>query len=219
MAPPTASSGSATREPHTPAAPGCAVSFVLAHPNVAEPLQLDEVFDPARPLEIDIGCGKGRFLLARAAATPETQYLGVDRLLERVRKTDGKLCRAGLRNVRLLRLEAGYTVAFLLPPHRVRTFYVYFPDPWPKRRHHKRRLMSPEFREAVWSRLVPGGRIEFATDHLDYLAEIQRLFRGDPRFREVPPLPRSEAERTDFEIIFRSQGLPIGECAFQTGHG
>ena len=190
-------------------------SVVIRPPNVTEALPAKALFDPSRPLEVDVGCGKGRFLLARAAAHPEVQFLGIDRLLERIRKVDRKVQRAGLDNVKLLRLEAFYSVGFLLPLHRVRTFYIFFPDPWPKRRHHKRRLFGPAFLDALWSRLEAGGTVQVATDHLDYFAEIRKRLRADPRFREVPPLVRNAAEQTDFELIFRGQGLPVGECAFE----
>ena len=93
--------------------------------------------------------------------------------------------------------------------------FVAFTDPWPKRRHHRRRLFGPEFLDVLWSRLETGGTIQVATDHLDYFAVIRKQLSGDPRFREVPHLMRSADEQTDFELIFRGQGLPIGECAFE----
>jgi tRNA (guanine-N7-)-methyltransferase len=189
-------------------------TFVIDVPDVTASLPFDSLFDPARPLEVDVGCGFGRFLLARAAAHPERQFLGIDRQLGRIRKIDRKLARAGLTHVRLLRLEAFYSLQFLLPLHRVRTFHVYFPDPWPKRRHHRRRLFSEAFLDVLWSRLEPGGTVEVATDHLDYFADIRKRLAADARFREVPHMPRGEAEQTDFELIFRRQGLPVGECAF-----
>lgn len=199
----------------SPTAPGAATS-IIRPPAIDTPLVINDLFDPALPLEVDCGCGKGRFLLARAAAHPEMQFLGIDRMLVRIRKLDGKIQRAGLTNVRLLRMEAFYSLQHLLPPHRLRTVYVFFPDPWPKRRHHRRRLFGPAFLDVLWSRLEPGGRVQVATDHLDYFAEIRTCLSADARFREVPHLVRDEAEQTDFERIFRGQGLPIGACAFET---
>ena len=180
------------------------------------PLPLDALFDPARPLEIEIGCGKGRFLSARAAKHPETQYLGIERLKDRVRKLDRKACRLRLDNLRILRLEAFYTFYYLLPPHRLRTVYVFFPDPWPKRKHHDRRLFSPLFLDLLWARLEIGGAVQVATDHAAYFAEIRAGLAADPRFREIPAMERTEDEQTEFERIFRRQGLAIGQCAFQT---
>jgi len=191
-------------------------STVVIRPlTVSEPLPLDAFFDPGKPLEVDLGCGKGRFLLARAAGHPDVQFLGIDRMLVRIRKLDRKIVRLGLTNVRLLRLEAFYSLQYLIPPHCIQALYIFFPDPWPKRRHHKRRLFSDEFMDVLWDRLKPGGTVQVATDHLDYFDEIRRKLSGDRRFREVPHLVRGESEQTDFELIFRGQGLPIGECAFQ----
>jgi tRNA (guanine-N7-)-methyltransferase len=191
-------------------------SIVIPVTSLTTPLPFDTLFAPSRPLEIEIGCGKGRFLTARAAKNPETQYLGIERMLSRVRKLDKKACRLKLDNVRVLRLEAFYTFYYLLPPHRVRAVYVFFPDPWPKRHHHNRRLFSPLFLDALWVRLEVGGAVQVATDHLDYFEDIRKVLRADPRFKEIPAMERGEDEQTEFEHIFRSQGLPIGQCAFQT---
>jgi tRNA (guanine-N7-)-methyltransferase len=192
------------------------MSNVIPVTHLTTPLPIDSVFDPARPLEIEIGCGKGRFLTARAAKHPETQYLGIERMLSRVRKLDKKIARLMLGNVRALRLEAFYTFYYLLPSHRVRTVYVFFPDPWPKRHHHNRRLFSPLFLDALWARLEVGGTVQVATDHLDYFEDIRKRLGADPRFQEIQAMERDESEQTEFEHIFRSQRLPIGQCAFQT---
>jgi len=103
-----------------------------------------------------------------------------------------------------------------LPAHRVRSVYVFFPDPWPKRHHHNRRLFSPLFLDALWARLEIGGTVQIATDHLDYFDEIRTRFAADPRFREIPAMERAPHEQTEFEHIFRSQCLPIGQCGFQS---
>jgi tRNA (guanine-N7-)-methyltransferase len=205
-----------TANPHRRGAQAPAPSRVIPVADPTVPLPLDTLFDPGRPLEIEIGCGKGRFLAARAAKCPETQFLGIERMLSRVRKLDKKAGRQRLDNLRVLRLEAFYTFYYLLPVHRVRTVYVFFPDPWPKRRHSSRRLFSPLFLDALWMRLEIGGTVQVATDHPDYFAEIRARLGADRRFKEVPAMERAEDEQTEFEHIFRSQGLPIGQCAFMT---
>jgi len=205
-----------TDETHTRNARLQDLAHVIHVTDPTVPLPLDTLFDPACPLEIEIGCGKGRFLSARASKHPETQYLGIERLLPRVRKLDKKASRLGLENLRVLRLEAFYTFYYLLPPHRVRTVYVFFPDPWPKRRHQSRRLFGPLFLDALWKRLEVGGTVEVATDHPGYFADIRACLSADPRYREVQAMERSEDEQTEFEHIFRSQGLPINQCAFRT---
>ncbi len=199
-----------------PVARAVPATVLLSPASLEAPLPVDELFDPARPLEVDCGCGKGRFLMARAAAHPDVQFLGIDRMLGRTQKLDRKIVRAGLANVKLLRMEAFYSLQQLLPPHRARTIYIFFPDPWPKRRHHRRRLFGPEFRDVLWTRLVPGGTVQVATDHLDYFADIRKCLAADARFREVPHMVRNAAEQTDFELYYRAHGYPVGECAFET---
>ncbi|MBR1920806.1 MAG: tRNA (guanosine(46)-N7)-methyltransferase TrmB [Kiritimatiellae bacterium] len=176
-------------------------------------------FDLSRPLEIEVGCGKGRFLAARAAAEPGCDFLGIERMLERVRLFAGKCRRGGLENVRILRLEALYAFHYLLPAHHARRVYVFFPDPWPKKKHHAHRLFGPLFRTALWKRLEVGGRIEFATDHAEYFGEVCRGFAADARYERVEPMPRPKEVWTEFETMFREQGLPIHSAAWRSLDG
>lgn len=171
--------------------------------------------DLARPLEIEVGCGKGRFLTRRAAANPDCDFIGIERMLGRVRLFAGKCRRAGLRNARILRLEALYTFHYLLPPHHARRVYVFFPDPWPKRKHHSHRLFGPLFLDALWKRLEIGGRIEFATDHAEYFEAVCGCFARDSRFRRVDPMPRPQEVWTEFETMFRAKGMPVHSAAWE----
>ena len=179
------------------------------------PLALDALCGES-PVEVEIGCGNGRFLAARAAKNPDTHYIGIERMLGRVRKLNRKAERLPAANLHVLRLEAFYTFYYLLPEHRLRTVYVFFPDPWPKRRHHRHRLFSPLFLDALWVRLAVGGTVQIATDHPSYFEEARARFLSSPRFREIPPMIRAEDEQTDFEQTFLRQGLPIWSCAFQS---
>lgn len=179
------------------------------------PLPLNAMFDMTKPLEIEIGCGNGRFLSTRASTHRTTNYIGIERMLGRVRKLDRKATRLQLDNLRILRLEAFYTFYYLLPAHAVQTVYVFFPDPWPKRRHNHNRLLSARFLDTLWMRLAHGGIIQIATDHKGYFDQTMEVFGSAPRFRSVPPMERTPEEQTEFEQGFRSQGLPIYGCAFQ----
>lgn len=172
-------------------------------------------FPPDVPLEVEVGCGKGRFLVSRAVRHPERRFLGIERIPERVRCFDAKCRRMGLANADVLRLEALYTFHYLLPAHGVSVVYVFFPDPWPKRRHHSHRLFGPRFLDALHHRLVTGGRVEFATDHAEYAGVVERCFAADRRFRPVTPMERGPDEWTEFETLFRSQGLPIRTAAWE----
>jgi len=173
-------------------------------------------FDAARPLEIEVGCGKGRFLTRRAADNPDCDYLGIERMLGRVRSFAGKCERMGLANAHVLRLEALYTFHYLLPAHGVRRVYVFFPDPWPKRKHHSHRLFGPLFLDALWKRLELGGKLEFATDHAEYFGVVCECFAADPRFRRVDPMPRPREVWTEFETMFREKGMEVYSAAWQS---
>ena len=190
-------------------------SALLTPPAADAPLELGDFLPPDAPLEIDLGCGAGRFLLARAAANPNVRYIGIDRMACRIRKLDARIVRDGPPNVRLLRAEALHALEIHLPRKRVRALYIHFPDPWPKRRHHARRLFAqPHFLEILTNLLVPNGTLQIATDHADYFSHIQKILAPDPRFQPIPPTPRLPHERTDFEVLFRSKNLPIHEAAY-----
>lgn len=167
---------------------------------------------PEYPFEIDLGCGKGRFLLARAGKFPGTNFLGIDRQLGRIRRIDRKALRAGLNNVRVLRLDGYYTVTYLVPPQSVDTYYIFYPDPWPKGKHHHNRIFNELFMDAIARTLKPGGKIHASTDHLPYFEEICKLLRNDTRLEETEPFVPSADEVTDFELIF-SHKTP-GRCSF-----
>jgi len=189
-------------------------SAIIASTDATDTLSLDRVFpDGRRPLEVDVGCGKGRFLLARAQAHPSTNFLGLDRLMKRLKLVDARIVRANLSNVRLLHLDAVYVVESLLPAASVGAFYIFFPDPWPKRRHHRRRLFSPTFLDALDRTLLPDGQVNVATDHADYFAEISKLLQRDPRFVDAPAFQPAEHERTHFELTFMKAGAPIYRCS------
>ena len=106
-------------------------------------VRLEEIFArPERPLEVDLGCGDGSFLVEMAAAHPERNFLGVERLFGRVGKTAKRIALRGLTNARVLRLESTYALAWLLPAASVSRLHLLCPDPWPKKGHHRRRLFN-----------------------------------------------------------------------------
>jgi len=182
------------------------------------PLPLERWFPAGetgpRPLEVDIGCGKGRFLLARAAAHPGVDFLGVDRMLGRLHKVDRKAVRRELKNIRWLRLDAYYAVTYMIPANSVTTYYIFFPDPWPKKRHREHRLFNPAFLDSLFRTLTVGGRVHFVTDHLPYFDDVVAVIHADQRFAEIPPFEPPDEERTDFELLFLGK-TPIGRYSFE----
>ena len=178
-------------------------------PNWVDRFNWPEVFGTAQPVVVDLGCGKGNFLLWLAGANPGMNYLGVDRLLIRLRKVDKKIQRAQLKNVRLLRIEASYLVTRLIPDSSICAYFIFFPDPWPKRRHHSRRLINPGFVAELNRSLEPGGEINIATDHEDYFRHIENVMETAGSFEDLPPLTFPEDARTEFETEFLKAGHSV----------
>jgi tRNA (guanine-N7-)-methyltransferase len=166
-----------------------------------------EIRRDGRPLEVDLGCGDGSFLIAMARHHPERDFLGVERLLGRVRKVCRKVTRGGLPNARVLRLESRYVVEWLLPAGSVSRLHLLCPDPWPKARHHRRRLVRAEFLTAVRSALEPGGEFLFMTDHEDYFLWTQEKVAGFGGFERLEWEEDSFFHpKTDFQQLWESEG-------------
>src|SRR5256714_3665478 len=125
--------------------------------NLTSALEFDKVFSRPAPLEIDLGCGDGGFLVALAQENPAHNFLGIERLLGRVRSVCRKVARLDLKNARILRMESNYAVTHLLPSGSVTTFHLLFPYPWPNLRHHGRRVFTPVFCHSIQRALVGGG--------------------------------------------------------------
>ncbi len=213
--------------PNTLNAPGAAAAYRASNyaaeaaaaepapPRAAAPGSEDAIpwgdyFDLSRPIDADIGCGMGRFILTRAPAHPERQYLGMELESARIVHIDVAARRAGLENLRLLQGDALRTLP-LLPDAFLDLATVFFPDPWPKRKHWARRLVQEPFLDAVHRVLKPGALLHLATDQIPYFEDMVRLLSADARFERTETMPRTPEEWTDFERIFRAQGLPIGE--------
>lgn len=168
---------------------------------------------PEQPLEVDIGSGKGRFLVARSGKFPETNFLGIERQLGRIHSSGRRCERAGRENVRVFRMEGYYAISQMMPEKYVANYYFFFPDPWPKARHHDQRLFNPSFMDALFRTLEDDGCLHVATDHLPYFDEIYELLQKDERFEETETFVPDEEETTDFELIFAHK--QIGRCSFR----
>ena len=179
------------------------------------PLKLTELFPKQQPLEVELGAGDGSFLARYAQLHPERNFLGVERLLGRLRKIDRKGLRAGLDNLRLIRIEASYLIQYLLPRESVVAVHVYFPDPWPKRKHRKNRLVNSAFVETLAKVLPPGGSVFLRTDDADYFAQMTEVFGANSAFCPLEtPAERLEIT-TDFERAFQARGIPTLRAAYR----
>ena len=173
------------------------------------------LFPQSQPLEIELGCGDASFLVEYARRYPQQNYIGVERLLGRIQKLDRKGRRAGLTNLRGVRIESSYFLQYLLLPHAASALHIYFPDPWPKKKHHRLRLINESFPARARAALAPDGMVYLRTDHTEYFQQMQDVFGAAKEFKSVET-PSSLAEiMTDFEREFNAQGIPTLRAAYQ----
>jgi tRNA (guanine-N7-)-methyltransferase len=176
--------------------------------NYFAPLDLMEVFGRLAPLEVDLGCGDGGFIAELAARFPERNFLGIERLGGRILRGCKKASRLGVRNIRYLRIESSYAIQYLLPAGSVAVVHLLFPDPWPKRKHKRRRIVQPAFLESVHHLLAPGGHFRIATDQEKYFTTIRELILPG-MFVEKAISPNESFPITTFERHFLAEGAPI----------
>lgn len=183
--------------------------------SITEPLSLEHFFVRPQPVEVELGSGDGSFLVRYAERHPDRNLLGVERLLGRLRKIDRKALRAGLANLRLIRIEAAYFIEYLLPRASVTAVHVYFPDPWPKRKHRKNRLINACFPDLVRRALAPGGTVYLRTDDADYFRQMNASFAAHSGFRPVETPSELRELPTDFERDFQARGIKTLHAAYQ----
>jgi tRNA (guanine-N7-)-methyltransferase len=189
--------------------------LLVALRSIVEPLGLAELFPKPQPLEIELGCGDASFLVEYAGQHPERNFIGVERLLGRLRKLDRKGRRAGLANMRGVQIESSYFLKYLLPPRSASALHVYFPDPWPKKRHHKKRLINESFPQLACAALAPGGGIYLRTDDEDYFAQMTGVFGTSKEFQRIETPPELAELFTDFEREFRARGIQTLRAAYR----
>jgi len=166
------------------------------------------------PMVVEIGFGRGEFLRNLAALRPEVAHVGVEVSFKRVLKMARRLARSGIRNVRLVEGTGEELVGELLPESSVETFWINFSDPWPKKRHHRRRLIQPPFVRDLALRLQPGGCVEIATDHEGYAGWIDEALSAEPLLENVhapQPFLREVPGRmrTAYQLEWLREGRPL----------
>lgn len=185
--------------------------------------QLDfaRIFGRAGPVHMEIGSGKGTFLVAQAQAQPEVNFLGIEWARKFYRHAVDRIGRWGLRNVRIVRADAATFLRDFVPQESVDCFHVYFPDPWPKKRHHKRRFLQSSNLEVLIRCLKPGGEIRIATDHADYFEQIREVtsaYSGkleEIEFERPAGAREGELTGTNYERKYVKQSRPIYTAAFR----
>ena len=193
----------------------------LIHPitSAIELIDLAGLFPAEQPLELELGCGDGSFTLQYALAHPDRNIVALERLIGRITKLDRKGHRAGLKNLRLLRAEAAYVLEYLLPPGTLDAIHVYFPDPWPKKRHHKNRLISEPLPSLAKRLLKTEGVVYLRTDNVEYFEQMLKVFDGAAGFERAETPEPLKALVTDFEQEFNAQDIPTNHAGYRKNGG
>jgi len=178
------------------------------------PLRWAELFGNDNPVELEIGSGKGTFLTEQAKARPEVNFFGIEWANWYFHYAADRLRRNGCANARMVRAEALYFLDEFVPDESLSVLHVYFPDPWPKTRHHKRRLVQEPFLKQVERILVPGGRLQVVTDHKGYFEEnIEPAVRASRLtvidYNRPGSAGEGEFVGTNFERKYRREGRPF----------
>lgn len=191
------------------------MSLLHEFESVTEPLRLEELFPVTHPAELEIGCGDGGFLLEWATRHPKKNFIGVERLLGRIRKLDKKGRRAELTNLHLLRFEARYLIQYLLPDHAFDAVHIYFPDPWPKDKHRRHRLIGEHFPELARRILLPNGIVHLRTDDPAYFEQMQESFLPAKYFSVTETPVELANVTTEFERQWNEEGKPTLRVSYR----
>ncbi len=171
------------------------------------------IFGRRAPLEIEIGAGKGEFIIERAGTRPEHDFLAIELSAAVTRVLAVRCGRAGLENLRVARIDGRTLVNLLLADASVAAYHVYFPDPWPKGRHLKHRLFTPPFAAGIFRTLEPGGIAYIATDVREYAGEIFAMIEGAGFIRAAELAPG--ARQTGFARKYLAAGKAVYSASFR----
>jgi tRNA (guanine-N7-)-methyltransferase len=194
--------------------------YLLPFPDPPAPLDWHALFGNDRPVELEVGFGKGLFLLMAASARPDVNFVGIEIIRKYQLFAATRLAKRGLGNVRLACGDGRLFVAQCVAPVSLAAVHVYFPDPWWKKRHHKRRVFTAEFAAACARALQPGGLLHVATDVADYAALVTELMRTVTELTPQPPPSETAPSHdmdylTNFERKFRKEGKAIYRFVYQ----
>jgi len=189
-------------------------------PEEVAALGWDTLFGRRAPRVVEVGFGNGRFLLEMAQRHPDVDWVGIELYGKGLRALSRALGRSGVTHVRLVKGEALALLGDLFAPASISAIHLNFPDPWPKRRHHKRRLVSPALAALLYSRMVPGGTVHLATDHDCYAFQMRTVFEAHPGFsnatghhRFVYHIPGRTP--TKYEAKFAARGATIRHLIYR----
>ncbi len=179
-----------------------------------------ELFGNDRPIELEIGTGKGGFLLQQARDHEDRNYLGIEWANKYFKLAADRMARWGVGNVRMIRCDAKVFVMRCLSEASITALHVHHPDPWPKKRHHRRRLFDAAFVDAAAKALADGGVLDVQTDHAEYFEQIQSVLRAQPDLEETLFARQNQDEsdavfETIFQIKYQREGREIYRLTYR----
>ncbi len=184
-----------------------------------------QVLDPwfgrqGSPVELDLGCGKGRFAMELARRHPDRLVVAADLMLGRLRRLDRRASRDGLGNLECLRANSLDLAGFQFPDNSIDRIHILCPDPWPKDRHRCKRLVTSDFLTRLARILVPGGILHMASDHPPYQETMLNVVEGLPFFEAAVDGIADIADiRTDFELMWLDQNKTVPHLAYRCCKG
>ena len=195
-------------------------SYLLEVPKTRAPLNWTVVFDNDHPVQVEVGFGKGLFLVTSAQAQPEVNYLGIEISRKYQLFTATRLAKRRLANVRLTKADAREFLRDHVASESCQAIHIYFPDPWWKKRHHKRRVFTAEFAAQCERVLRVGGKLSIATDVEEYFGVMTGIVRALPVFRELRADQSTGSleeagYQTNFERKARQKGTPVWRAEFE----
>jgi tRNA (guanine-N7-)-methyltransferase len=176
-------------------------------------IEMEKFFGNAHPVILEIGSGKGRFLIGMAAEHPELNLIGVEKSLHYHRVIRDRVAKRGLTNVRLINHDAYLVLRDMIPDASLSEIHIYFPDPWPRKRQQKRRIIRPEVLHEMRRVLVDGGMGIYVTDHREYFDVAAPVIEAEFRSERRIPGP-DDPPRTNYEAKYREEGREIYEIRF-----
>ena len=174
-----------------------------------------KVFKNSYPLKLDIGFGTGSFLLEMAIREPESNFVGIDMYHKGIRKVFSRINKLSIKNIRIIYGDAREKIASIFNDDEVQEIYINFPDPWPKKRHEKRRLIKPPFIKMLTSKLMPLGHLHLATDYEPYAREILACFEAENRLKSKSGHQKFLAVRENIpKSKYEKNFVQVGEKIF-----
>ena len=186
-------------------------NFIIREENLGEQVDFRDFFGDGKPVELEIGSGKGTMMVHLAKSNPDWNFVGIEWASKFYRYCADRVSRWNLTNAKLMRTDAkALVLSGRIAAESVQALHVYFPDPWPKKRHNKRRLVNPDFCKAAAKLIVPGGHFYIATDHENYSEQMAESLKTVAEFQPCDyDSPAGNEVLTNYEAKFVEEGRNI----------